>query len=250
VARLGTQVVADAEVIRLASSASPKHIQQTVAINTTWNYDYSYWKWVNVPLRGPEETSVYKVVVTFRNGWGVQVGRVVDPYFTTTDGTSAVSQARTKILLSAFKELGDSDAGLVGYAGQSAIDGTRYNTPFGRNWCSEFYAWNARNVLKYMTAADEVQDLVNGFMAGSSYSAGTSNVLSLGRRGEYLPIENSSENDGPDHSGMLLAVDTSVSPTKVWSIEGNVGNTVDVKERTDTSGFVGVGRITDSMLQS
>ena len=168
----------------------------------------------------------------------VQVGGESDWYYTTTNGDTARSQARTTMLLHAFMEFNESNRGRVGYLGTVKRDGTRYGASKKERWCSEFYAWSAREVLRSIGTLDSVADLVRYYGVFDEYRD-ADEIPTVGRRGDYVPMH------GKTHSAMFLAWDPTTN--QVWTIEGNWQNRVRIMQRP-LSEFDGLGHINDSML--
>jgi len=183
--------------------------------------------------------TVYKAVVRFfRPGWAkgqiyAQAGADSVDYFTTTDGSSHLSQVRTDILLRGFKELHDSNRGLVGYMGTVKKDGTRYGAGSNELWCSEFYVWVTKPYVKYLELLSGYPSYVDGVIAffGRWWAYHDADeIVTLGERGDYMPSDSDGDGD-KNHSTMLLAVDYSSAPSWAWTLEGNSGNQVKVELR-------------------
>jgi hypothetical protein len=140
-------------------------------------------------LTGLNRTTVYRARVRFykssrfqkRSRYGTkpvseisytEIGDSSDWYYSTTDGSSNISKARTDILLQGFYEYDQGNhRELVGYRGLSETDGTRYGAVKGEAWCSEFYSWVANHRLSGMghrPSVSRMMDYFNGHSAGVS----------------------------------------------------------------------------------
>lgn len=196
-------------------------------------------------------TTVYKAKVEFWLKGATGYANMYIPsdwYYTTTDGVSAKSLARTRILLRAFREWNESEHGHVGYFGSFNRDGTRYGASLNEKWCTEFNSWAAAPDLRDIGGINSFEVMIGYYEdRGAFYE--TNQIASVGDRGDYLAID--SDGDGSiNHSGMFLALDTSTAQAKVWTLEGNSGNRVKIKERPLFSGNIkGLGHILSSMLK-
>ncbi len=168
-------------------------------------------------------------------------------FYSTTTGYSYKNVQRTKIVLKALYEYGQSQIGKVGYAGTSYKDGTKYDASLGEWWCSEFYAWATKSYIVNMSGKDSVSDIIDYFSAyGTLYSRST--VKTGIYRGDYLAIGDTGSSTEKTHSGMFLAYDS--GNHIIWSVEGNVGNKVKIKQRDYYNYEIKkAGYITDSMLK-
>jgi hypothetical protein len=208
---------------------------------TVSNFHGSYFTSMNVT--GLAATTVYKAQLHLYNGRTLL--DVSDYYFTTTDGTTQKSLARTRIVLKGFKEMNESDRGLVGYRGTAAVAGTRYGASSNELWCSEFYVWTAKNELQGLGGRDTVSEIVSYFSAHGAYYTSPSAIRNWGDRGDYVAID--TNDDGKkNHSGMFLAYDAGRGT--VWTLEGNTSNTVGVRERSIGTRIKGLGHIVYSQL--
>jgi hypothetical protein len=169
-----------------------------------------------------------------------------DWYFTATAGDGSMEAARTEILLEGFYQLSESDHGRVGYMGTVKRDGTRYGAAAKERWCTEFYSWLAGPHFLTL-GASTVAGQIAWFASHFKWAPGPDAVVELAKRGDYVPID--AEGDGDtagDHSMMFLAYD--VTTGKIWTLEGNWGNYVLVKERPVDAHLKGVGRLPSAAL--
>ena len=211
--------------------------------------------YARVDLSGLLSGKVYRARVQFfrRNATGTYtaVGPISPWYYTMTDSLTAKVHTRFQIVLKALKEKDDSDSGLVGYRGTTRIDGTRYGAVAGEKWCSEFYSWATQDWLNGIAGRSSTGRLREYFEGYDSFYA-ASEIPARAAPGDYLYLD-TNEDGTVNHSGMFLAYDTSTIPARVWSIEGNVSDTVAVKARnadwgTVTPVFLRLGYITTAML--
>jgi hypothetical protein len=225
----------------------------TVAVSgltgtTPYRARLRFFKPVFPPPLGAYGGVVTKIAPTY-----VQVGGESDWYYTTTDGDGSISKARTKILLKGIKEYDESNRGRVGYRGTVKRDGTRYGASTNEKWCSEFYVWVTKPFLQYTffgftLSPTTVEGVVSFYELYGDYHA-ASEILTLGKRGDYMPAD--TDGDGSqNHSTMFLAVDYSSSPARVWTLEGNSGNRVVIRTRTTASELMfGLGHIESDMVK-
>lgn len=160
-------------------------------------------------------------------------------YTTTTDSTNRVSMARTKILLSGFKQLFNQKRGRVGKNGYKWINGTHYGAGKNNEWCSEFYSFNASHALDGIAKKSSVFGLKNYFRK-NYYEVNKLSDLNGARRGDWLNMD-----DGK-HTGMFLA---KREDGTIITLEGNVGNRVATKERTEIGKIKGFGHIQEEYLR-
>ncbi len=144
-------------------------------------------------------------------------------YYTTTEGTSSISKARTKILLQGFYQYYEGNhRGLVGYRGAEDPDGTRYEAVRGEAWCSEFYSWVASHALDGMGHKNSVARLVSYF---NTHDAGLSNpslyqIKNKIKRGDYLGEDTYVDEESiKNHSAMFLDYDRHTK--MIWTLDGN-----------------------------
>ena len=194
----------------------------------------------------------------------------------------------SKRALRALAEYDASLRGEVGVNGTIDPNGTRYSLNYlmglstyekamGTNWCVPFVKWNYaahdgdpvggkgfidlhdRTLGNYFRDPNRDGD----FSEGSFYNDGKGNMgttyfdpvlsnTSTGELGDYLIHDGSMA-----HAGLFLAYDETTQT--LWSIEGNVGNKVQVKSRAvsaklldpSTSGreyWTGIGRLQTAMF--
>jgi hypothetical protein len=189
-------------------------------------------------LTGLSRTTVYRARVRFykssrlqkRSRYGTrtisktsytEIGDPSDWYYSTTDGSSNISKARTDILLQGFYEYDQGNhRELVGYRGLSEPDGTRYGAIRGEAWCSEFYSWVASHALSGMGHRPSVyrmMDYFNGNSAGVSRPT-LNQVKKKIKRGDYLG-EDTSGDENKNHSAMFLDYDRHTG--QIWTLDGN-----------------------------
>lgn len=206
---------------------------------------------VKKTVTGLLATTVYRAEVEFwlKTGTTYSVMPVPsDSYYTTTNGTTPKSLARTRILLRAFREWNDSEHGKVGYSGTVARDGTRYGASANEKWCTEFNAWSGAPDLRDMAGIDSFDKMIRYYQDRGSYY-GQDRIADLADRGDYLALDSDGDG-GINHSGMFLALDHSVASPNVWTIEGNSGNHVKIRSYPITSSKLrGLGHIRESMLK-
>jgi hypothetical protein len=165
-----------------------------------------------------------------------------------TEAANEVSVARTKILLSAFRQLSDHERGQVGVNGSVHINGTRYGAPLNDQWCSEFYVWNATPVLDGISGLVNTSGLRTYF--GTRYrsvrqSSFLTDIADL-KRADWLGLDTNSDGT-TNHTGMFLAY--RASDNKIVAIEGNANNNrVRLKFR-DAAQLKGYGHITGGLLK-
>ena len=134
---------------------------------------------------------------------------------------------------------------VVGYRGTEDVDGTRYGADRNEGFCTEFYVWLTKNWLTGVAGNDTWEDMIDSFKDDHAYYS-PSEIPERAAPGDYLPID--SNDDGKkNHSGMFLAYDTSTN--LVWTLEGNVGNKVDVKKRALDTEIKGLGHLLRSQLR-
>ena len=162
-------------------------------------------------------------------------------YFTATAGDGGMEAARTELLLEGFYQLAESDAGRIGYMGSVKRDGTRFGAGAKERWCTEFYSWLA-GAHFWTLSASTVAGQIAWFQSYGKWAPGADAVVELGKRGDYVPYDTPDDGDtAGDHSMMLLAYDATTG--KIWTLEGNWGNYVVVKERAVDASLKGVGRL-------
>jgi hypothetical protein len=240
IVQAGRNLYVEVEHARLANSVYSTFLPKTAVATPTALNPY-----VVVNVTGLAPFSAYRARVRFyRSGFAgyIQVGGESDWYYTTTDGSTSVNQARTKILLRGFKEYDESQRGRVGYRGTVQRDGTRYGASTNERWCSEFYVWVTKPYLNYLYLPTNVAGVIGFFQFRGEYYAPT-DAPTLGNRGDYMPVNNES------HSTMLLAVDRSnPSSPRLWTLEGNSGNRVNIDDHP-LSYPDGLGHVTTSTLK-
>ncbi|HMV66358.1 MAG TPA: putative metal-binding motif-containing protein [Myxococcota bacterium] len=190
--------------------------------------------YVDVPVSGLPSTRAIRAKVQFYT-WSTGIfgttwtalGDESNWYWTTTDGTSVLSQARTDILLYGFYEYYLSEfVGNVGYMGHVYEDGSRYGADLGEAWCSEFYSWAAGHDLPTMGSISYTEPLLGWFedegAERDKLDAGwdVADVEAGAARGDYL-AEDSDPDDDEDwnHSAMFLAWDSHLG--RFWTLNGN-----------------------------
>jgi hypothetical protein len=176
------------------------------------------------------------------------LGISTDWYFSTTDGEGDLEEARSDLVLDGFYELSESDRGRVGYRGTAKRDGTRYGAAAKERWCSEFYVWLARSRFWQIAYASNVPGIVSWFSLYREYHPHfpfTTELAEVAERADYVAIDEDGDGDA-DHSTMFLAYDLTTG--KVWTLEGNKGNYVRVKERVPDLEIRGLGHLTDVAL--
>jgi hypothetical protein len=190
-------------------------------------------------LTGLSRTTVYRARVRFykssrfqkQSRYGTttsakisdtEIGDPSDWYYSTTDGSSDISKARTDILLQGFYEYDQGNhRELVGYRGLSEPGGTRYGAIKGEAWCSEFYSWVANHRLSGLGHRSSVKKMMRYF---NGHSAGVSNptldqVKRKIKRGDYLGEDTSGEAKSKNHSAMFLDYDLYTG--QIWTLDGN-----------------------------
>ncbi|MBL90387.1 MAG: hypothetical protein CMH56_01055 [Myxococcales bacterium] len=181
-----------------------------------------------VELDNLDPTTVYRARVQFYKtsrrrvgGLPIKVGHPSNWYYSTTDGQSSISKARTKALLQGFYQYYEGNhRGLVGYKGAEDIDGTRYGADQGEAWCSEFYSWVTDHTLAGMGHRNNVSKMMDYF---NEHDAGIYNptnyqVKNKIKRGDYLG-EDTTGDDDKNHSAMFLDYDT--YRNVIWTLDGN-----------------------------
>ncbi|WP_426748172.1 putative metal-binding motif-containing protein [Myxococcus faecalis] len=199
---------------------------------------------VSLSLGGLVSGDVYRIRIRFLRrdvsaAGGVTYVRVtgLSPwYYTMTVGGSALERARTDIVNLALLQADDSDSGLVGYAGLQR-DGTRYGAASDEKWCSEFYAWSAGRFTT--VGGDDVWEVLGAF---GGNVRDNSHLGIYARPGDYMAVNDHG------HSTLLLAYDVSTSPARLWTVEGNYGNRVEVVTR-GVETVNALGRLHESMLR-
>jgi hypothetical protein len=215
-------------------------------------YDYTHtrlgeYTGTNVTLTGLALTTVYRSRVQFFYKSGVNyfsIG-IKGPsvyYTTTTEVANAVSQARTGILLEAFRDYFYQRLGLLGKGGTVWPNGTRYGADLHEAWCTEFYSYASRLFLKDIHPTTNTAKMQTYFGSNFSrvYDIGD---LGVARRADWLAIDWDG-NGSKDHTAMFLGKHVDGS---IVTIEGNTGNTVGIKYR-DVSLIYGLGHITTSKV--
>jgi hypothetical protein len=116
----------------------------------------------------------------------------------------------------------------VGILGTQRINGERYCGNAREYWCSEYYAYAAKNWLEGIADASCVADLVDYFSAAYYPESQVTDA----DRGDYVSF-------GDYHSGMFLALDKrgSNNPSSwyIWTCEGNAS---DSRRFNDTGAYV------------
>jgi len=214
--------------------------------------DASKNSFVTINIKKLLPATVYRVRVQFHYKDGnnyTPVGEESDQYFATTWANDRVERARSAILLRGFKEYDESNLGRVGYRGTEKIDGTKYGADKNEQWCSEFYVWVTKDNLKDFKRRSYVSRLVDYFQDYNS-TYGRSQITSHAKRGDYIAISTKGS-EKKDHSAMFLAYDKATK--KIWTLEGNAGNAVGVKERAtdgdEANDIVKLGGIVSSMVK-
>jgi hypothetical protein len=152
-------------------------------------------------------------------------------YYTMTDSSNEGLHKRFQIVMKGLAEYDASQEGRVGYAGSERRDGQRYSADFNEEWCSEFYVWTTRHWVEDISGTG-VEALMDFFYDHAQLHSATE--IPVGSPGDYLPLD--PEGDGSaSHSAMFLAYDSFSG--KVWTLEGNWGNEVQVKKRTGDWGM-------------
>ncbi len=148
------------------------------------------------------------------------VGGVSDWYYSMTDHSSRLGQARKEIVLQGFFEFNLSEHwGEVGYGGRLAWDGTRYGADVGEAWCSEFYSTVASTALKDMGALSFITPIADYF-GPELFTTVTSpdDYVGQARPGDYLALDTDSDGN-LNHSNMFLAYDRSTGV--LFTLDGN-----------------------------
>lgn len=208
----------------------------------------TFWTTV-VPLTGLTRATAYRAQVRFyvkQNGSYQRLNFYNNRVYNTVtyDSQSAAGGARTLIALSALKQSNEQELGRVGWNGTVDVNGTRYGAGANEAWCTEFYAWNARNQLDGIVNVSNTTGMRNFF--GSDYHAGHSaSDLDAARPGDWLGMD--TNDDGKkNHSGVFLA---HRKDGKVVSVDGNTGgHRVRIKTR-DPDAVVGRGTVTSRLLK-
>jgi hypothetical protein len=240
---------ADLKIFNLSNSGTdiPFPIEKVNVIEDAHKNAY-----VTINVKKLLKATVYRLRVQFYYKDGKEykpVGAESDRYYTTTWSDDRVEQARSAILLRGFKEYDESNLGRVGYKGTDKVDGTKYGADKNEQWCSEFYVWVTKDNLKDIKGRTYVSRLVDYFQDYKS-TYGRSQIINRAKRGDYIAISTKGT-EKKDHSAMFLAYDEGTK--KIWTLEGNVGNAVGVKERAtggdDANDIVKLGGIVSSMLK-
>jgi hypothetical protein len=221
--------------VEVASLRNSEH-RTVVKINaiTIERKDALHFTTLRVPALLPG--TVYRARVRFFNREAT-IGDWTGWYYSTTTGVTRDEQTRTSILLRGFHEFHESQLGKVGENGTEYRDGTKYGAREKEAWCSEFYTWVTGPFLKGISKDSTANKIIKYFERKDAYNE-PDDLASRGLRGDYIAYN--WDNKGMlDHSGMFLAWDRSQNPQVAWTLEGNVGNQVVVRERTidDMDGF-------------
>lgn len=204
---------------------------------------------IDVAVSNSDSATVFKAKVGFfrrtNDGKFDQIGDWSDWYYTMTDGELDKTKTRARIVLKGLKEFSDSENGVVGYRGTVDVDGTRYGADRNEGFCTEFYVWVTKPWLTGVAGNDTWEDMIDSFKHHHAYYS-PSEIPTRAAPGDYLPMD--SNDDGKkNHSGMFLAYDT--SSNLVWTLEGNIGNKVVVKNRALDTEIKGLGHLLRSQLR-
>lgn len=216
-------------------------------------HDYlGKYKAATITLTGLSKTTVYRSRVKFyyKSGSSYQEIGIYGPllYYTSTTNTAAdqaTSQARTGVLLRAFKEYFYQRIGLVGRNGSQWENGTRYKADSQESWCTEFYSWVSQWNIKDIYPITDTVPMRKYFTDRNSFSrVYTLSDLDDASRGDWLTFD-FNDNGKTDHSAMLLGIR---SDGTIMTIEGNTSNRVRVRER-DVNDVYGYGHLKSSMVK-
>ncbi len=208
---------------------------------------------VKVNIGGLESSTAYRVSAYLSTCFFACQSTAWSPYYySTTTGRSAISKARTSIVLSALNQYKDSNYQQVGYgyalpglSGRRA-DGTRYGASYGEKWCSEFYSWVGIAYLKWPSdPPDNIDAMLRAFNHYSNVLP-VSQAPSSAARGDYLALDTDGDN-AKNHSAMVLAWDASIG--KFWTVEGNSGGNEVQVGTVDPATVKAFGHITSSMIR-
>jgi hypothetical protein len=246
---LGSSLAYEIEYSDLAASAVPLVTPKRPV--GTLPSDYTF----DAPLAGLQPARVYRARLNFYKATTTTVlalgKRTVrtsytslekssEWYYSATDGDGDLEEARSDLLLDGFYELSESDRGRVGYRGTADRDGTRYGAAPKERWCSEFYVWLAESRFWQIGYATNVPSVITWFAVYREWYPGSASVPSVGRRADYVAVDVSGDGVA-DHSTMFLAYDPTTA--RVWTLEGNDGNYVTVRQRPVDGALRGVGHL-------
>jgi hypothetical protein len=194
-------------------------------------------------LSGLSSGRVYAIRVLFwrRNAGGTydRVGPDSERYYSMTDSATDSTHRRFLLVMKGLYEYHLSEIGYVGNWGALARDGTRYGASLAEAWCSEFYVWVARDLLDGIDGITSYSGLIGYFERNDSLREAS--VIPSASIGSYLPLD-TNQDGRVNHSAMLLAYDSGTG--KVWTLEGNYGNQVDVVKRTaDWNASIPAGKV-------
>jgi len=179
-----------------------------------------------------ESAKVYRLFVNLHRkskeyGKESALGRVTLPYYVATSGESRIDQARQHIVMRTFKE--------YYYARRGWRSGERYPMD-----CYAFYMWATGSVT---VGSQNGRTILGRLFGGRTPYNNGSDVRELVKKsrvhGDYVRI--------PGHSFMLLAYDPKAQ--KVWTIEGNFNRTIEVVNRSLSSGWT-VGHLADQHIRA
>jgi hypothetical protein len=77
--------------------------------------------------------------------------------------------------------------------GTLAEDGTRYGARPNEQWCTEFFAWSAKNKLERIADEDSVSDMIKYFKSYNAFYEGK-DLAEKARRGDYVALD--TDDDG------------------------------------------------------
>jgi hypothetical protein len=203
---------------------------------------------VTLRLANLQSDSVYRARVSFHKQLARRT-KTIRPagknwYYTTTRGDlGKVDQARSEILLSAFKEYSNQQNGLVGQGSRVQPFGTKYGATYNEAWCSEFYSWNAATRMKKIGKKSNTSALKRYF--GKNFYQDYGLIVEKAERADWLAMD-TNDNGKKNHTGMFLAYDQ--AQDKFWTIEGNSGKRVAINKR-NSKYIYGLGHIKKSQLK-
>ncbi|MBY0371776.1 hypothetical protein K2X33_13920 [bacterium] len=128
------------------------------------------------------------------------------PFYTVTGGTTALDEARAKVMISALAEL---------YLWDTGHPQRRARGYCGGGWCSAFAWWNIHRVGNGGMVQKNINDLIARSKAG------------VGLHGAYI--------SWAGHYGLALAWDE--DRRQLWTVEGNFNNRVMMLQRGSGGGF-------------
>jgi hypothetical protein len=185
--------------------------------------------------------TVYQAQVHFYDASNAELA-VSDVYRVMTDPAGGLtSWGRYYVINRALREVYSSDLGEVGYH-TPVVDGTRYGASAGEKWCTEFYAWATAPYFKGTAGRTDTDDMRRYF---DGYGTWTSSAR-FSQPGDYLGLDTDGDMK-KNHSGMAMIYDA--DEAKLWTIEGNVNDTVALNLRdVNGSEIVGMGTYLDKMM--